>query len=178
MITGHKYHDDIQGILQTALTGVTQYTFRQYRNTGMVMPHIARGDVFSMTFQMPHRKYLGSALDSVHLHFIPLAAADGNVIIDFAWGWYNTNSVVPDVLPYTGSKTIPLVAADQYKQKLATVVVNLAAPASEEYSSVLFVKCTRATTGDTWGTGELALDYMDAHYLVDRFGSYLEAADA
>jgi hypothetical protein len=178
MITGHKYHDDIQGILQTALTGVTQYTFRQYRNTGMVMPHIARNDVFSMTFQMPHRKQLGAALDSVHIHYIPLGSANGNIVFDFAWGWYNHDAVVPDTLPNTGTKTATLATTDQYKQKIVSLITNLAAPTSEEYSSILYVKCTRLTTGDTWGTSELALAYMDAHYTVDRYGSYNETSDA
>jgi hypothetical protein len=177
MITGHKYHDDIQGILQTALTGVTQYTPRQYRTTGVVIPHIARNDIFSMVFQMPHRKQLGTALDSVHIHFIPVASANGDIIIDYAWGWYNTGDTVPDTLPNTGSKTITLATTDQYKSKLESLITALSAPGSESYSSVLFVKCTRLTTGDTWGTGEIALAYMDAHYLVDRYGSYNEATD-
>jgi hypothetical protein len=177
MITGHKFHDDIQGQLQTALSGVTQYTFKQYRTTGIVMPHIARDDVFSMVFQMPHRKFLGSAIDSVHIHFIPMIGANGNVIISYAWGWYNHDDVVPDTLPNTGSKTIPLVIADQYKQKIVTLITNLAAPASEAYSSILYVKCTRLTAGDTWNSSDLALAYMDAHFLADRFGSYNETTD-
>jgi hypothetical protein len=177
MISGHKYHDDIQGILQTALSGATQYTMRQYRTTGIVMPHIARNDIFSMAFQMPHRKQLDSALDSVHIHFIPIASANGDIIIDFAWGWYDINDTVPDTLPNTGSKTITLATTDQYKHKIESLITNLAAPTTEGYSSILFVKCNRLTTGDTWGTGEIALAYMDAHYVVDRYGSYNEATD-
>lgn len=177
MKSGHKYHDDIQGILGTALSGVTQYTPRQYRNTGIVMPHIARNDVFSMQFQMPHAKQLLANLDSVHIHFIPIASANGNIIIDYAWGWYNHEDTVPDTLPNTGSKTITLATTDQYKLKLESLITNLAYPTSEGYSTILLVKCTRLTTGDTWGTGEIALTYMDAHFPKDRYGSYNEASD-
>lgn len=173
----HKYHDDIIGDLQTALVGVTTYTMRGYRNTGIVMPHVARGDVFSMKFQMPHRKYLSQALDSVHIHFIPLGSHNGNIVISWAWGWFNHDEVVPDTLPNTSSTTIPLVTTDQYKQKLSLLITNLTPPTGEQYSSILYVKCTRETTGDTWGTEEFALAYMDAHFPADRLGSYNEASD-
>jgi hypothetical protein len=177
MITSHKYHDDIQGILQTALAGVTTYTPRQYRSTGIVMPHIARDDVFSMVFQMPHRKSLGTPIDSVHLHFIPIAAAAGDIQISYAWGWYNHNDEIPASLPNTNTITITLASADQYKQKINTIITNLSAPTNEVYSSILYVKLIRLSAGDTWGTGEIALAYMDAHFLSDRFGSYNETTD-
>lgn len=174
MISGHEYTDDVQGILETALAGVTQYTPRQYRTTGIVMPHIARGDIFSMRFQMPHRKKLQTAAASVHLHAIPISAADGDIKISYSWGWYNNGSVIPDTLPNSDTATITLASSDQYKMKILTLISSLAAPTTETYSSILFVKCERLTAGDTWGTGEIALAYMDAHFLTNRIGSYNE----
>lgn len=173
-------HDDIQGILATALSGVTQYTPRQYRNTGLVYPHIAQSDIFTMTFQMPHRKKLGSAIDSVHLHWIPVASANGDIQLDYSWGWYNIGDTIPDTLPNTGNKVLTLATTDQYKSLITPIITNLSAPASEGYSSILMVKITRvAPAGTNWGvTNELALVYMDAHYITERRGSVNEATDA
>ena len=181
-ITGHEYHDDIQGILQTALTGVTQYTFRQYRTTGMVYPHVAQSDVFSLTMQMAHRKQLGSNLDGVHIHYIPIASANGDIKFDWAWGWYNTGGAdtIPATLPNTGSTTITLATTDQYKLRIDQLITNLAPPASEGYSSILMVKITRvAPAGTNWGSNnEIAIVYMDGHMPVTRYGSYLETSDS
>ena len=181
MITGHRYHDDIQGILQTATAGVTAYTMRQYRNTGIVMPHVAQGDVWAMIFQFSHRKQLETVCDSVHLHYIPIAAANGDIQINYEWGWYNPNdgSIIPDTLPNTGSKVITLSTTDQYKLKISGLINNLQYPDSEDYSSLLFVKCTRvAPSGTNWGAiNEFAIGYMDAHFSVTRFGSYNEYSD-
>jgi len=179
MITGHKYTDDIQGILQTALVGATAYTMRQYRNTGLVYPHIAETDIFSMTFQFPHRKLLESLAESVHIHYIPVASANGDIRINYSWGWYNHEDVVPDTLPYTGHKIITLATTDQYKIKLASIIEDLTAPEDEDYSAILMVRMQRVTpAGTNWGAGnEIALVYMDAHIYVDRYGSYNEFTD-
>lgn len=181
MITGHEYHDDIQGILQTALTVVTQYTPRQYRSTGVVIPHVAQGDIWSMTFQMSHRKKLGVNMDGVHMHYIPVASANGDIKINYSWGWYRAGNVatIPSTLPNTGSVVITLATTDQYILRIDNIVANLAAPASEDYSSILFIKCERvAPVGTNWGAGnEIALVYFDGHMPVNRYGSYNEVND-
>jgi hypothetical protein len=175
-------HDDIQGILGTALTGVTAFTPKQIRTTGIVMPHVTSGDVFSMIFQMPHRKKLGSRLDSVHLHYIPIVAKDGDIAFTYAWGWYNHDTVIPDTLPNTGTvPDITLATTDQYKLKLSFMIQNLTHPGTESYSDILLVKLTAAAPADGtnwWTTGnEIAIAYMDAHYITDRNGSLTEASD-
>jgi len=149
---GHNYYDDIQGNLQSALVGATSYTFRQYRSTGLVYPHIAENDIFSMTFQLPHRKKLLTNLDSVHLHLIPIASANGNVKINYSWGWYNRETTIPDTLPNSSSQSIAFVTGDQYKLKITNLVANCAYPEGEAYSSILMIKCQRvAPDSDNWG---------------------------
>jgi len=179
MITAHAYHDDIQGILQTALTGVTTFTMRQYRSTGMVYPHVAQGDIFSMTFQCSHRKRLNMNMDGVHIHYIPIASANGDIKLDYSWGWYNHGSEVPATLPNTGSKIITLATTDQYKLKIDDLITNITYPEGEGYSSILMVKIVRVVpAGTNWGaSNEIAIVYMDAHQPVDRFGSYTEYND-
>lgn len=172
-------YDDIQGILQTALSGVTQYTFRQYRTTGVVMPHVAESDVFSLTMQMPHSKQLGSQLKSVHIHYIPVASANGTIQLNSTWGWYNIGDTVPDTLPNISSTTITLATSDQYVLKYSTISINLDPPANEGYSSILYIKCQRVTpSGSNWGaSNEIALSYVDGHPAKDRIGSFNEASD-
>lgn len=182
MITGHNYHDDIQGVLGTALAGVTTWTPAQYRNTGMVLNEVQKGDIFTMIFQMPHRKGLSINLDDVHLHYIPIASVNGNIAFSYAWGWYNIGDTIPDVLPNTGTTAdIALLTTDQYKLKLSSLISNLTYPASEGYSSILLVKitCVAPAAGtDWWGaSNKLAIAYMDAHYPVNRYGSYNTASD-
>jgi len=173
-------HDDIQGILTTALTGVTAYTFRQIRTTGVVLPHVANGDIFSLTLQFSHRKKLGTPLDGVHIHFMPVASANGNIKFEYAWGWFNSGDTIPDTLPNTGDTgDILLATTDQYKHKRSNIAINMAAPASETYSSVLMIKVTRvAPAGTNWGnTNEIAILYMDAHFIANGNGSINENTD-
>jgi hypothetical protein len=125
-------------------------------------------------------------MDDVHLHFMPLSSATGNVTLDVKWTWVPIGGTIPatHANQVNGSfgVTIPLVPADQYVNKIASVIEAPAFPVGENYSSILFVQVTRgaAGTGDTYPTGNnagIALIYMDAHYPVDRYGSYNVVSD-
>jgi len=177
-------HDDQQGILGTALNGVTTWTPAQFRATGIVMNNIQSGDVFSMVFQFSHRKKLQSIIDSVHIHYIPNASANGNIRFAYTWGWFSHGDVIPNTLPNTGNTSdIALLTTDQYKLKLSSLLTNLIHPGTEGYSDILMVKLTAAAPaeGTNWwssgGTNTIALAYMDAHYVTDRNGSLNEATD-
>lgn len=177
-------HTDLQGILGTALSGVTTWTPAQYRTTGIVFNEIASGDVFSMIFQMPHAKKLLSNLDSVHIHYIPMALVNGNIRFTYSWGWYNNGDEIPATLPNTANTSdIALLTTDQYKLKVSSLISNLTFPVNEDYSSILLVRITAIapSTGTNWwtsgGTNRIALSYMDAHYIVDRLGSFNELTD-
>lgn len=171
-------YEDVQGIIGTALTGANQWTVRQYRNTGLVMPFLANGDFFTHIIQMPHRKKLGSPIASFHLHWITTAAVDGTVIWEWSWGWYNENGndIIPDTLPNTGTTTWNITTADQYKFRVKSIINTIPAPVNEGYSSVLLVKCGR--NGGTFGNNnEIGIRYVDCHVPLDRFGSIAEYHD-
>lgn len=177
-------HDDQQGILGTALNGVTTWTPAQYRATGIVMNNIQSGDVFSMIFQFSHRKKLQSLIDSVYLHYIVNSAADGNIRFTYSWGWFGHEDIIPNTLPNTNNTSdIALLTTDQYKLKLSKLIENLAHPGTEGYSDILMVKLTAVApgAGTNWwsagGTNTIALVYMDAHYVTDRNGSLNEIND-
>jgi len=172
----NERYDDIQGKLETALTGITSYTFRQYRSTGLVYPYIANNDIFTYTIQFSHRKKLGSNLGDFHLHWITevdTSVSNGTVLLNYAWGWYNEEgtSPIPAVLPNTGQSTLVVGATDRYYPKLFVLFSNIQPPANETYSSMLYVKVQRV--GGTFGnTNEIAIRYVDAHFLANKKGSY------
>ena len=173
-------YKDSFGFLRTALTGVTQWTDRQVRNTGVVMPHIAKQDVFSYNVQFNHDKKLQSAIADFHLHIIPIGTVTAGELIalDFTWGFYSFGAVVDDVLPNsTGSPAVfTLSTGDQYKHKLFSITTNLAV-GTESYSGFLLIKFQRRNDAQDTYAGEFALMGADAHYQSDRIGSYNVTSD-
>ncbi len=166
-------HKDSFGFLRTALTGVTTWTDRQIRNTGVVVPHIAKNDLFSYNIQFNHDKQLGVNIDDFHLHILPVGTVTAGQIIaiDYAWGWYSLNDVIPDTLPNTGTATLELATGDQYKHLLMDIVTNMAHPATEGYSSFCLIKCQRRNDGQDTYASEIAMLGADCHYIVNRNGS-------
>ncbi len=169
-------HKDSFGFLRTALTGVTSWTDRQYRHTMVVLPHLANGDIASYNVQLNHDKVLQTYADGFHIHFIPLAAVTGTILIDFAWGWYSMDDTIPDTLPNTGTATLSIDSTDQYKHKLFEIISNMAPPSTEGYSSFILIVIGR--NGGTYGnSNEIAILGADIHYITDRNGSINEYTD-
>lgn len=179
METGHKYHKDSFGLLQSVLTGGSVWAPKLLRNTKIAVPHIAKTDVFTYKAQLNHDKRLSTNLDGFHIHFLPIGSVTaGQVIaIDYAWGWLTDGDVYPDTLPNTGTALIPLATGDQYKYLIKNIVANLAYPTGEDYSSEFFIECTRRNDAQDTYAGEFALLDGDLHYLTDQLGSYNEYAD-
>ena len=172
-------YKDTFGFLRTALSGVTTWTDRQLRNTGVVLPHIAKADVFYYNVQFNHDKMLDSAITDFHLHIIPVGAVTAGQIIavDYSWGIYRFGDVIPNTLPNSNTATFTLSTGDQYKHLLFEIVQNLAVPTPELYSSFLFIKCTRRNDAQDTYASEIALVGADAHYITNRNGSRNETSD-
>jgi hypothetical protein len=173
-------HNDLKGYITTALTGASQFTNRIYRNTGIAHPHMANTDVLAFVTQIYHNKKMGSNADSFHIHYIPIGSADGTIVFDYSWGWYNVNDTIPDTLPNTGSYTLTLATTDQYKYKISSILTNIAPPANENYGSFLFFRIAR--NGGTWSpigvnANEICILDADLHVIVDRAGSLYEFSD-
>jgi hypothetical protein len=168
-------YTDSFGFLRTALTGVTTWTDRVIRNTGVVVPHIAKNDVFTYNIQFPHSKDIGTAIVDFHLHYMPvtLPSAGQVIAIDYSWAFVNNNNgAIPDTLNGgSGTTLLPLSATDQYKLKVTNIVTGMAT-GTETYSGFLLVRCVRRNDGQDTYAGEIALLGADAHYLTDRFGSF------
>jgi hypothetical protein len=174
MISGHSYHRDSFGQLQTALTGVTTWTLREVRNSKVVLPHIAKNDIFSYKCQYNHDKVLEENADDFHFHFMPIGTVTpGQIIaINYAWVWLTNEDVFPDTLPNTGMYKYTLVDGDQYKFKIRAMFTDLTYPTGEDYSSELFVVCQRSNDAQDTYPGEFALVDGDSHYPGNKVGSY------
>jgi len=166
-------HKDSFGFLRTALGGATTWTPRVFRNTGIVLDHVAKGDVFTYTIQFNHDKALQANVDDFHLHFAPVGAITaGQVVsINYSWGLFPIGSEIPDTLPNTGNSPITLAVADLNKHKVADIVQNLVISGVEAYSSFLFIRCERLNTAADTYASEIALIGADCHYTTDRRGS-------
>ena len=180
-------YDDVLGDLVTATGGGATWTNRYLRGSSgfPAYPHIATGDIFAMTFQMPHRKLLNAPVKSIHLHYVPAGTSGGtgtptfgDMKLSVKWGWYNLGDEITgtDLPNDVGTVTIPVPAENFFRMRISNLVADLTPPTNEGYSSILMVRCERLTTGNVY-TGDFALVYMDAHVPVDRTGSIYEYGD-
>ncbi|MEY2701586.1 MAG: hypothetical protein RLY43_219 [Bacteroidota bacterium] len=173
--------DDVLGDIRTALTGASQWLETQVGATGFILPHLQAGqnDYFQFKIQFPHRKVLGTAIASLHLHVIPSVANTGKVKYQYAYCWVNVGDAIPLIGNWAGTTIeVDVDAADVLKHKLHSIVTNITLP-NETYSSILLIKVTRLSQGqgaDTY-TGNIGLLYMDAHITVGQFGSKFELSD-
>jgi len=174
MITGHLYHRDSFGTLQTALAGVTTWTLREVRNSKIVLPHIAKNDIFTYKCQYNHDKDLDENADDFHIHIIPIGAVTaGQVIaIDYSWVWLTNGDEFPDTLPNADTALIELSAGQQYKYLIKGITADLTFPTGEGYSSELFFVCQRRNDAQDTYPGEFALVDGDSHYPSNKVGSY------
>lgn len=178
-------YDDIQGNLVTATGGGATWTNRYLRasNNFPAYPHLWTGDIFAMTFQMPHRKQLDSPVKGIHLHYVPTGINGGtgeptygSAFFSLSWGWFNHGDIITSLPNTIASIELAIPNGNLFKLGILDMAQNLAAPTDEDYSSILMVRCERLAAGNVY-TGEIALVYMDAHIPVDRQGSINEYDD-
>jgi hypothetical protein len=179
-----EMHDDIQCDVASAAGGSSLGTLA-IRDTGFSVGSFqnANDDTAFLSFQMPHKKKLGTAIDSVHIHYyLPTApTASDTVLIDYAYTWYKNGDTIPAISGWTtGTKTHTFAGTEaQYSTGIISVITNISAPSGETYSTILLVKLTRNSTGigsDTYAA-DLGIIYFDAHYVTDRMGSINEISD-
>lgn len=181
-------HDDLQGIIGTPQNSGALGSL-DIRDTGFQILAFenTNDDVLYMTFQMSHRKKLGTAIDSVHIHYyLPSAPSAGQTcLFNTEWTWFNdglSSEVVPATADWTKATGTALTFTGTeaaYSTGIFSVLTNLAAPTNEIYSSILLVKITRDSSGDGSDTynDDLGLLFCDAHYVTDRTGSANESTD-
>ena len=165
--------------------GASALTLEAYRDTPFLMEHMAhnQNDSLSFTFQLNHDWDLGPVRP--HVHFIPLAAGNGNVILDGYYHFGNPAGVVPALASWTAfSVTVPIVSADQYTRDIVALP-EVIAPTDARHSAMLLLYLRRpgaASASDTYTTGKpsgtaaanFALEFVDVHYRARQTGTVEE----
>lgn len=174
MITGHLYHKDSFGQLQSVIVGGSTWTPRLVRSTKIALPHIAKNDIFTYKCQFNHEKTLQENLDDFHIHIIPIGAVTQLVTITFnyGWAWLKNGDYFPNTFTNTGTASIDIVAGDQYRYMIKSLLLEIPPPLLESYSSEIFLEFTRRNDGTDTYAGEFALVDGDAHYPTNHLGSY------
>ena len=179
-----EQHDDMLGKVQSAATGGTAW---HYPETIVNTPFVGgalrnnSSDIVQVTIQVPHRRKLGSVLDSIHIHYVLQAESEENQTIIFTgrYVWIQPGTEVPATASWTAMSgaglTLNLGAVKNAAYyHVHTVQGAIAAPANEGYGGMLLIEITR---GNGTYEGELFILDVDAHTIIDRFGSLNEASD-
>jgi hypothetical protein len=161
-----------------------------------------QADEMQIILQFNHNKNLQTNISDLHIHYIPMATNTTAVNVNFTvtYGWFGINDILgaTNVTNFTTTFTsVPIAAnnGDLFKHKIAFLlgggtnnaggVSSIAAPVNESYSSIFMAKITRLTggtnntyttdkltTGGTTAQANFGVLYVDAHYPVNRLGSY------
>lgn len=178
-------HDDMLGKLRTAVTGASQTTVAQVRDTGFLLEWFAGNadDFQQLTIQVPHWRKLGSPLDSLHIHYVLTTAPNAaeTVFLDYAYAWISPGQAVPALTGWTANTaTLTFTGSEGANfYGVFSIVTNVAAPANEGYGGIIMMKITRNAFGspsDTYA-GDFGILDVDAHSIKDRMGSAFEVTD-
>lgn len=189
-ITGKQYPfkdlwDDLLGSISDGNLGkgVAALVSEGYRDTDFLMYFLRHNqdDTINIIYQMPHMWELETAVRP-HIHIIPMVSASGNLYVQYQYSWAPFDQVLGAAATWTtGSVTIPLTPADQYKHRLITIG-NISPPVGSGPSTMLLFKTTRAGTDplDTYSTNKtgggtpaanVGILYVDLHYQKIRAGT-------
>jgi hypothetical protein len=175
----NKGYTDVFGDINTAPTGAAQWLTAQIGTTGFFINWLQAGqnDFFQMKSQIDHRFSKVTPIADIHLHYTlsSVPAAGNTCILNCAYTWVPIGVTIPLIGAWsTFTHTFNFLGTETALQhNLVTLVSNIAVPANQTYSSLLFFKATRQSNGggaDSYG-GNLGLLYLDAHMLADRPGS-------
>jgi len=175
-----KYRSTITG---ASLTGTTL----MYRDTGALRIFAEHNKDAKLTFdfQFPHRWAGGPVIP--HLHYIPMAAGAGDVILRLAYSWatFDEEEGALDAWTTLDDVTLALSSVDQYKNKVLSFGAIPAHPGAGA-STFLNVRLERLgdDVGDTYTTskdhGTAAANFciraFDIHALMTRSGTETELA--
>ena len=188
-IEGKQYpfkdlYDDLLGSVSEGNTakGQAALTFEEYRDTGFPLYFMRhdQDDTLAIIYQMPHMWDPTTAVWP-HIHYIPMAAASGDVYIEYQYAWAPRTVAIPAISGWTsGNVTASVAAGDQYKH-LTVGLATITPPDNASASTMLLMKVTRVgdsgndtySTDKSGGTGaaNFGILYMDLHYQKLRAGT-------
>lgn len=162
---GNTRWDDLSVSAATTKIGANAKPDFDFTNIGLLFPQNDVAEKIYMTFQMSHKKKLGTAVH-LHVHFIQTGAAIP--IFGALVRFYNNGALAPafssEILTEGTTKF------DWASGSLLNITdfPDIEAPAGEYISANLDVILYRK---DNAVTGDVLVKYIDLHYEIDSDGS-------
>lgn len=178
-------HDDMIGFMRTAVTGASQTTPAQIRDTGFILEWLMNNadDYHQLLIQVPHWRKLGSQADSLHLHYMADLAplAGDTAFFDYAYCWISPGSNCPALTGWQAGTSVLTFAGNEgaWFYDIFPITAPVTPPPGEGYGGLILLKMIRNATGtpsDTYA-GNIGIFALDAHSPKDRMGSKNEASD-
>jgi hypothetical protein len=162
---GNTRWDDLSISATATKQGANTKPDFDYTNIGLLFPQNDVAEKVYMTFQMSHKKKLGTAIH-LHVHFIQTGAAIP--IFGALVRFYNNNGLevaYSSEILTTGETAFPWVSGRLLN---ITGFAEIAAPENESLSANFDVILYRK---DNAVTGDVLVKYIDLHYEIDSDGS-------
>jgi hypothetical protein len=169
---GNTRWDDLSVAAALAKQGDNLKPDFDYTNLGLLFPKNDTSEKAYLTFQMSHKKKLGTEV-RLHFHFVQTGSA--KAVFRCIYRFYNNGGLVPAFSsPIATNETggsqgsYPWVSGSLLNVASFPVIV---APTDEGLSSNLDVVLYR---DDNVVTGDVLVKFIDAHYEIDTDGSQEE----
>lgn len=162
---GNTRWDDLSVAATATKLGANAKPDFDFTNIGLLFPQNDTAERVYLTFQMSHKKKLGTSV-KLHVHFIQTGATKPTfgALVRF----YNNGGLVPAYgSEIVTSATMPFTWASGSLLNIASFP-DIAAPTSEGLSSNLDIILYRT---DNAVTGDVLVKYIDLHYEIDSDGS-------
>lgn len=177
-------YNDMLGKVQSAQTGGTAWTIEAITGTPFIVGALNDNstDIVQATIQIPHTRQLNSVLASIHIHYVLQAAstAGENIVFTGRYCWVQPGDAIPATASWTtmsgANLTLTLGTHPVRYYGIHAIQHDIACPSApnEGYGGMLLIEITR---GNGTYTGRLGILDVDAHSLMNRVGSILEASD-
>ena len=178
---------DLMGAIEEGV-GAGALTFEAYRDTplDMFFWRYNQNDELNFRYQMQHDWESGTVVHP-HLHVLPMASSDGDVVVDGYYAWVKVGDELPALSGWTSFKVIhSITGAQQYTEQIISLGV-LTPPVGAHESAILMIYMRRPSgdSDDTYdgnkdhgtASANLGLLSADVHYQVSKSGSINEGGD-
>lgn len=161
---GNTRWDDLSVPATSTRIGANSKPDFDFTNIGLLFPQNDTAEKVYLTFQMSHKKRLGTPI-KLHLHIVSTSAT--MPVFGALVRFYNNGSLVPAFSAEleTQGLAMPWVSGSILN---ICYFADIAAPANESVSANLDVILYRK---DNAVTGDVLVKYIDMHYEIDSDGS-------
>lgn len=174
-VSFQAHWDDLQGSVAEG-SGGAALTFAAFRDTPFKFASFrdAQNDELHMTYQMPHSWEPGTEVRP-HIHVIPLAAANGTVVLEGQYVWVPSFGEAAANAGWTTFRVEHDILAAEANVLDIISLFQSTAPATVSESGILlvYVKRSGGDGADDYA-GDLAVVSIDCHFQRAKMGTIPE----